>query len=463
MRALSADSMVTITEDWRRGRHTVRLSWDGLRPETVSKVADCLESLATASGEEDLVVATEGDLTIARPALIRALGLGDRVATLFLSLDGLEEALRAEAMFRGTAFLDCLDQTAREGTRIALLWDEPAFRIGRTLVCPLSRAAEDLTLPAPSPLPEAMTPEAIRRLVVPLANEALPRPDLLLPVTPPTSGEAGPAFRLLRCVAAAHAIGTLAEELRSDGRVLLSGGRSRQIRLTLEDADLAHAEALERTALWVFNNDQTLRERHSVAGRELSERVGLVVDEDRPMLAAILAKVAALDKAVEKNYETYIQGKLDAFFESQRALIEQVRSLSEAFATKARGLVTGLARDALAGTVLTALVSLRILGTSDQASAVPDSVFAIIAVLVVAVGALQLISTYVDFDLTQDEFDRWIKHADFLLPADQRKTLVEEPKRHRVRVVQRTMIVVGICYLVLGFGIANFKAFIVAT
>ncbi len=453
--AVVADSAVTVAEDWSLHRHTVTLRWERNRPDTATEAIACLQDLADATDEDDLVVHAGGAATLSRPGLIRALGLQDHVATLFLSPEGLAEALRAEALFKGTGLLEGMGTT--QGKRIALLWDEPMVRVGDVVVCGLSEAMAPVSLPDAPARPAPLTPETIRRAVVPLDPKALPRPDILLPLTPPTSGEPGPAYRLFAWTAAAHAVASLAREVTADGKVLLGEGRARPMRLDLEEAAPPSLAPLQDTVFWVFENAESVPERHTVAGRDLSERVGLVTDEDRSMLAAIVGRTATLDSAVRRSYQTYVNKHLDDFFENRKALIDQVRALSESFSAKARALVTGLVRDALAGTILTALVSLRILGTSAGAGDVPDAVFQIIAFLVFAAGALQIYSAHVDLKLTLEEFDGWVKHTDFLLDDKDREELVSRPKQRRQNLVQTTMIVVGLGYVALAFGIANFK------
>lgn len=463
--AVVADPTTTVAEGWSPGTSTVILNWERRRPRSVEEAISCLQALADATGEDDLIVPSGDRASVSRPGLIRALGLSTHVETLFLTPEGLTEALRNHALFRGTGLLECMDKA--KGKRIALLWDEPMFRVGDVVVCGLSEAAAPVALPdattRPDPLKresqstDTQTADILRRTVVPLAPEALPRPDILLPLTPPSTGEPGPAFRLFAWTAAAHAVATLAREVTADGKVLLGEGRARPMRLDLEEAAPPSLVPLQKTVFWVFENKDSIPERHTVAGRDLSERVGLVTDEKRSMLAAIVERTETLDRAVCHSYQTYVNKKLDDFFENRKALIDQVRALSESFSDKARGLVTGLVRDALAGTILTALVSLRILGTSDQAADVPDAVFEIIAILVFAAGALQIYSARVDLRLTLEEFDGWVKHTNFLLNHRDRATLVDGPKQRRHDLVRNTMIMVGIGYVALALGIANFK------
>lgn len=453
--AVVADPTTTVVEGWSPGTSTVMLNWERRRPRSVEEAISCLQALADVTGEDDLIVPSGDRASVSRPGLIRALGLSTHVETLFLTPEGLAKALRAQALFTATGLLESMDKA--KDKRIALLWDEPMFRVGDVVVCGLSQATAPVSLPDAPARPAPLTPETIRRAVVPLDPKALPRPDILLPFTPPSTGESGPAFRLFAWTAAAHAVASLAREVTADGKVLLGEGRARPMRLDLEEAAPPSLAPLQDTVFWVFENAESVPERHTVAGRDLSERVGLVTDQDRSMLAAIIERTATLDSAVRRSYQTYVDKHLDDFFENRKALIDQVRALSESFSAKARGLVTGLVRDALAGTILTALVSLRILGTSAGAGDVPDAVFQIIAILVLAAGALQIYSARVDLRLTLEEFDGWVKHTDFLLDDKDREELVDRPKQRRQDLVQNTMIVVGIGYAVLALGIANFK------
>lgn len=456
--AIDAPS-VTVEEDWRRGRQVVQFLWDGEQPEPLRKLRDLLEEVANAVDVDDVCMPARGRLGVARGPLLQMLRLDDRVETLFLTEAGLRDAVEAEGLLRETALVEALEAAGREGKCIALLWQEPPFRIGRTIVCPLDQGVERSDLPLPMPLPDAMTPEAIMRLVTVQSPAPCPRPDVLLPVQAP-EGQGGPAFKLFQSMAAAHAVATLARELPSPGRVLLAGARARPARLDLKDMDAKQFPALERTVLWVFQHDQALTERHQVASRELSERLGTIFTEDASVLAAAVEKAEHLDKAVEHAYRVYVEKQLDNFFDSQKSLIGEVKSLTSAFAEKARTLVSALARDALAGTIATALVSLRILGTSDKTPEVPDIVFHVIASLLVLAGALQLASAAVDLHLSLREFDAWIRRMDFLLPKDEREALVEGPRNRRLKAVMWTTGIVAACYLLLGIGIANFKAII---
>lgn len=158
-----------------------------------------------------------------------------------------------------------------------------------------------------------------------------PRPDVFLPLLPPAE-PGGPACPLFQAAAAAHAVATLSRELPDAGRVLLAGSRARRAVLAVEDMDAGHFPALERTVLWVFQHDQALTERHQVAGRELSERLGAIFAEDTSVLAAAVEKSEHLDKAAEHAYRVFVEKQLDDVFEGQKGLIDEVKSLTGAFA-----------------------------------------------------------------------------------------------------------------------------------
>ena len=466
--AVTSDPGVTVDESWRRGLNNIGFTYAGSPPPSVTQLARVLKSLDEA---EDLSVChwEQGRFVVTRPTLLSAMGLRDRVATVFLTTAGLQEAIASEALLSGSALVEVLQDAAKRDQRLCVLWDEPSFRVGDVLVSPLRLASDAIDLPIGRARPSTMIRESIGRLVIVQSPEATPRPDVLLPLIAGGTDAPGPAFRLFRIAVAAHAIATLARELPGKGRILFADGRGHPGRLTMEptlsevEADTADRyadsfEALQQTVLWVFDQEQTMRERQVVAGRELSERLGAIAEPDAPILAAILDRTEHFYEAAQTSYTAYVNQHLDRYFENRKELIGEVRALTGAYSEKARGLIAALARDALAGTILTALVSLRILGTSAEAPAVPDQVFWIIAGLVVTAGVLQIASAAIDFRLTKREFSRWIDRAGFLLSNRDREDLVEGPRRRRSMVVVWTMVTVSVCYVILGFGIASFPA-----
>jgi hypothetical protein len=315
----------------------------------------------------------------------------------------------------------------------------PGFRI----IPPELIAGEDMEWPAPN-LPDDLK---VRRHVRVVPNEVRIRPGTFLATR--LSGQTKLDEVLLRnsflTLSAA-----LAQEIFSPERVIIKGYRNAEVALLgePEKPDLKEIELLQEAVEWVYE------ERTDTRMKLLADRLSLELTAKKSWYSVLAGHLKGAFRQAKEMYRFVILDRQDAYYRELRSLLGELKNQSKAYTAKIKSMTDGLFRDVLASLFLVAfgLFSKTDVTRIGELLDNPYLLFLLkgLAIYLVISYLFQLINNWNDLRISKSELQKWIETTRNYLSAQEVSNKIEEAVKERRRNYNRTVIIIGVAYFVIG-------------
>jgi len=249
-------------------------------------------------------------------------------------------------------------------------------------------------------------------------------------------------------------LSSLSNEVYDSGELILRGYRRIPIKIGLDysgnDVNDKYQKLLGEAVKWIYQNT----ERCDLRLKLILERITLDIDYSLPYIQGLYTIIEESTIQAKERYSFIIYDRKDLYQKELKDLLKDIKSLTDSFSAKVRGLLSNLLRDVLAAFVL---IGITIFSKVTEIENLFENklvkyVFFAFGVYFLISGLLQLIIDSLDVNRSYIEFNYWKKITNEYMSKNDFKRHKEETINARLRGIIPSYIFVLLIYI----GIAYF-------
>jgi len=245
---------------------------------------------------------------------------------------------------------------------------------------------------------------------------------------------------------------TIANEFYSDQKIVIDGLKRIELVLgTHQDSSYSFMKSLYQVVSWLY------AERVQTRKKLFSDRLTLELLQADTLLSALHKHLDNAFAQAKERYEFVILDRRDAYTKELKDLLKDLRTQSDLYATKIRGVVTNLLRDAIAGIIL---VGFTLFTRISDAMLLDKShlisyVFNGLGIYYLISLGIQVAVDIVDVSVTEGELKYWKNATKEYIPDTEFNNHRQDSLRSRRKSFKVFYVVIGVFYVVVA--IACFK------